>query len=412
MKKIIISLVIFLPFFASCKIQEAEAPKIDFSAASPWKIEVRHGKGTVNWNPQTGIGDCEYLKIESEDESDVLFYQTLNLKPGHVYRISAEYKTTDVTGTHGAAIWLKDTWINSAIKNGTTDWQKYSLVFLTPENGRADIAFRLWASSGAAHFRNPEIELLDFHSVSSEYLTFRVDKKHLADIRPETVADWLANMDRVYEKYVELIGKKPYDGKRITILGVEQYPWGWAVAGNPIIWYDRFIPSELANIQEKGDWSFGIMHEIAHNFNASDGYAIKGCNENWNWNEEMFANFRMYYAVETLNGAFLQRNKLYRGDEAKYFYKTDVGDSYDKLFPEGKFGHDALMYTFIRIKDEIGWEPFKKTFARAYDHKTEFVCDWDKFNYFLDLLSEYASFDVRATYLDGELETVRRHLQK
>ena len=153
------------------------------------------------------------------------------------------------------------------------------------------------------------------------------------------------------------------------------------------------------------------MHEIAHNFNASNGYAIKGCNENWNWNEEMFANFRMYYAVEMLDGAFMQ-NKIYRGDEGKFFYKTDVGESYDKLFPVGKFSHDALMYTLIRIKDRIGWEPFKKIFRHLYGNKTDFDNDWDKFNYFLDMLTEYASFDVRTTYLEGELDTVQKHLQK
>jgi len=391
--------------------QVVDQSKIDFSGKSPWKIEISDGEGTVNWNPETGTGDAEYLKIQLEKDADLQFYQTLKLLPGHIYRFSAEIKTQEITGTQGAAICLRDTWINSAIMKGSTDWHKQSIVFLTPEDGQIDVAFRLWAGSGTAFFRNPVIELLDFYSVSSKYIRFLVDAKHLTDIRPETISDWLTNLDKVYENYVELIGKKPYDGQRITILGVEQYPWGWAVAGNPILWYDRYINSSLKNIQEKGDWSFGIMHEIAHDFNAGDGYAIKGCNENWNWNEEMFANFRMYYAVEMLDGVFMQ-NKIYRGAEAKIYYQTDAGGSYDNLFPVGKFSHDALMYTLIRIKDKIGWEPFKKIFRRLYDYQTELDDDWDKFNYFLDLLIEYSSFDVRTTYLEGELETVQQNLQK
>ena len=70
------------------------------------------------------------------------------------------------------------------------------------------------------------------------------------------------------------------------------------------------------------------------------------------------------------------------------------------------------MYTLIRIKDKIGWEPFKKTFRWLYDNKTELEDGWEKFNLFLDQLTEYSSFDVRSTYLAGELETVRKHLQK
>ena len=38
------------------------------------------------------------------------------------------------------------------------------------------------------------------------------------------------------------------------------------------------------------DWCFGILHEIGHVFNIGD--------TSWNWNDEMFANFRMHYALE------------------------------------------------------------------------------------------------------------------
>ena len=407
-----IILTFLFPFLMAYPVMAQQKTKIDFSEKSPWKIEITNGEGTINRNPETGTGASEYLKIQSENGADAQIYQTLKLKAGQIYRLSAEVKTEDVKGRHGAAICLRDTWINSDLLTGTNDWQKRTLVFQVPDDGKADISFRLGDASGTAYFRNAEIELLDYYTTTSKYLIFKTDKKNIAEVRPETIKEWLNNLDQVYEKYVELIGKKPYNGKKITILGVEQYPWGWAVAGNPILWHNRYISSSLKNVQEKGDWSFGIMHEIAHDFNASDAWAIKGCNENWNWNEEMFANFRMYYAVEMLNSAFIQRDKVYRGEEAKLYYQSDAGESYDLLFPDGKFSHDALMYTLIRVKDKIGWEPFKKTFRRLYDHKTEMDDEWEKFNFFLDKLTEYSSFDVRTTYLAGDLETIRKHLQK
>ena len=412
----LILFLFLLPYSIAYPVDKNPEKGIDFSRNALWKNEIKHGEGTVNWNPQTGSENLEYLSLQSENGAVVQVYKTLQLKANQVYRLSADIKTVDVAGNQGAVICLRNTWINSEKLIGTNDWVRKAIVFQTPENGQVEISFNLgfngMTSTGTAYFNNPEIELLDYYTATSKYLTLRVNKETIADIRPSTIKEWLKNMDMVYEKYFELIGKKPYRGKKITILGVEQYPWGWAVAGNPILWHNRYIYSSLKDIEEKGDWSFGIMHEIAHDFNAGNDFAVNGKNTNWNWNEEMFANFRMYYAIEKLNGAFIQREKVYRGEEAKLFYQTDVGESYDKLFPEGKFSHDALMYTLIRIKDKIGWEPFKKTFHWLYDNKTELNDDWSKFNFFLDKLTEYSSFDVRSTYLDGELETVKQYLHK
>jgi hypothetical protein len=51
----------------------------------------------------------------------------------------------------------------------------------------------------------------------------------------------------------------PYNGNIITVLGVNTYPGGWAVAGNPILWYKPYINPELQVIESTGSWSFGIM---------------------------------------------------------------------------------------------------------------------------------------------------------
>lgn len=45
------------------------------------------------------------------------------------------------------------------------------------------------------------------------------------------------------------------------------------------------------------DWCFGILHEIGHVFNIGD--------TSWNWNDEMFANFRMHYALEKIMGKYI-----------------------------------------------------------------------------------------------------------
>jgi len=406
-------LFLFTTLLFSC----SQSPKINtisdliFSPDAEWQQEIKGNDAVFEWKKENGE---DILVIQSENGADAQLYQDVTLEPDQIYRLSGYIKTTDLENGHGAVICLYDTWINTEKLIGSNDWKKYVITFQTPEDGKIQIACRIGftgLSTGVAEFKNLKLEKLDLFELESEYIRLRIDHEDAAVVSKTTLENWLANMDKVYLQYYDLIGMKPFDGQRITVLAVEQYPWGWAVAGNPILWHKRYVPSSLKNIEDRDDWSFGIMHEISHDFNAAE-WAIKDVYESWNWNEEMFANFRMYYAVENLNGKFIQGDILYTGAEAKLFYKSDGSGSYDKTFPKGEFSHDALMFTLIRIKDVIGWQPFIDTFKWLYTNKTELTNDWDKFNLFLDKLEEFSDTKVRFTYLDGELDFIQKNLMK
>ena len=45
--------------------------------------------------------------------------------------------------------------------------------------------------------------------------------------------------------------------------------------------------SDLTNINNDDNWSFAMLHEIGHNFDF----------DNWNFDGEFWANFKMYYVM-------------------------------------------------------------------------------------------------------------------
>ena len=81
---------------------------------------------------------------------------------------------------------------------------------------------------------------------------------------------------------------------------------------------------------EFGDWGFGIIHEIGHAFSQGN---IKGSGR-WNWNDEIFANFRMSYALEACDGIMSQRDICYRGADVINYYKIFYDETIGAGIPE------------------------------------------------------------------------------
>jgi len=264
------------------------------------------------------------------------------------------------------------------------------------------------------------------------YVTFKAriftedESEHfLLDIEPELipiapcqVADWLINLDRYYEQLVDLMsGFVPFEGDKITIRSVseEEIGYAWARAGNPITWNNccGFIPNTFTAFANNGDWSFGILHEIGHNFaNYIGGYGSG--NNCYNWNEEMFANFRMYLALSKLSDAMVNMGGFRYGTE---FWDINVQEDY---FTNGagnnKATESGLDWTLVRLGDyyqqngDRGYWLFKQAFeiinTQLCGNNDRCMTQWEKFNYFLDILSICVGSDVRETYTTHELNLI------
>jgi len=204
--------------------------------------------------------------------------------------------------------------------------------------------------------------------------------------------DWITKLDSSYLAYEELVGGRPYGGKMITILEVSQYPGGWAVAGNPIKWHSPWIAPAFRQVNQ-GDWLFGILHELGHDFDLD---------YKWVWHGEFFANFKMVYVAERLKAKILQRGRWYDYTDPNgqtlddyYRWQAEQTGEVDSLYDW--FNHnDAATHKFLLVKNMIGWEPFKQTF-RAYQ-----ALPWErvpstaqgKLSLFVHYLEEYSGQEL------------------
>ncbi|NDV79068.1 fimbrillin family protein [Dysgonomonas sp. 511] len=392
--------------------------------------------GSASYGVGKGMNgsNCLILKSNSNDpDQDVeiaIAQKATGLTPGKSYIATAYIKTENVAGGSnstpgfvgiGAHISLEGSYVaKSASVIGTTDWTKVTLNIDVVDSDNIDLYLRLgnsWASSvGTAYFDNitfTENKNSSKYVAESEHIRLIIEKSERS-VSESVIQNWLENLDKMYNAYKELFsGRTPFGGKKNEIRSKKlEWDWMWAYAGYPIYWDKDWVSGELEWIKESGTWSFGIMHEMGHNFSAT----TEGMNGNnsWNWNEELFANFRMFYGLDKTGGVVgMQGGKTYIGGQIATYYKTDAGESYDNVFGQGKSGDgDCMLYTLIRIKNKYGWQIFIKAFDELYSlprntSEEDSWSKWQKFNFFMDTLSKYAGEDVRSTYTSTELNLIK-----
>ena len=397
-----------------------------FARTWTWSTDM---PGTVEDLPDGGVDGSGCVKISSSAKTALAVKHKLKgLHPGKLYRVSARMKCDSVQDGRGAVLYLDpegldQSWNASEFTYGTNDWAEVYMDFVPDRNGEAVICCGLgfpWGTynggkaSGTVWYDDVKVVPTPeeaIYSRESEHIVLRLDRDKVT-ISDAEVDAWLAMLDRTYEAYRELIGEVPFDGRKIMILntpGIE--PGYWALAGNPILWNSHVAVSKLLDrTVEFGDWGFGIIHEIGHVFSQGN---IKGSGR-WNWNDEIFANFRMSYALEACDGIMSQRDICYRGADVINYYKIFYDETIGAGIP--KNNGDALHYTFLRIKERYGWDVYKKAFRELYalgDSGQEGLnTPYDKFLFFLSYVSRAAGEDVvAATYTPEELALIEESLK-
>lgn len=371
-----------------------------------------------------GYKDSRCLCIAALDHTvDVAVVQRIKVVPGKNYKVSVKIKTSGVSGANpesGACISLNSAWsLKSKRVYGTTDWTTVSLE-LEPETDYLEIALRLGANSddarGVAYFDNVSISYNnDLYVQESEHLVLMCDKKYIS-ISESMIGEWLSKLDKVYEAYVELFsGRKPYGGNKIRIRSGSIN--AWAYAGNPIQWNENYITETLMSVK-KGDWCFGLMHELGHDF-APGHFTEFSATCAFDFNEEVMANWRMYYALEKLDGVVFNKDKIYHGKEVVALYRSDTPNSYDNIIRAGRCEEmgNGLTYCLWRIRDAYGWQVWIDTWDEIYRTRINSVMEssmnqWQKFDYLLTILSKHTpdGQDVRETFPDGELDLIKKYL--
>lgn len=389
-----------------------------------------------------GYKDSRCLVLSAEDKTcDVGFAQVIKgLVPGKHYKVTARIKTEGVTGagTAGAHVSLNYLWAPmSEGVMGTKDWTKVTLEFDATSDTET-ICLKLGSTTadvkGTAYFDNVVLsENHDLYIRNSKHLELVIDKKSVP-VSDQIIDNWLANLDKMYESYAELFGWTPYSGRTIQIRAANI--GAWAYAGNPIQWNKDYISSTLTTVG-KGDWCFGLMHELGHDYNPGhfeyeNSYFVP--TQAWNFNEEVFANFRMYYGLTHVEGAtvitdasvpdgmgkYEDKTMTFKGGEIKRMYKEYTSNCYDRTIGANVVAEmgNAICYCLCRIVDDYpwGWDAFKGAWEELY-HTQKIAGEdnwtrWQKFDYLLTILDKHTpnGISVRDTFTTHELTIIEKQL--
>ncbi len=385
-----------------------------------WKINRYHNgsKTKVEVVDGKGVNGSKAIKI-SQAAADgtccvAIERKLTGLEAEQMYRAMAYVRYENIPNNQGcgAVIFSPNTdqyWNASEYTYGTNNtYKKVFVDFLTDASGSATISLALgfWQgglanggrSTGVAYFDNVDVIKAtdnELYMRESEHMKVYWDPTKLT-CDDHYIDTWLSNVDKMYESYKELVNAVPQDGRQLKVLSTPgMYSGYWALAGYPILINNTpnsvALNTIIGEFTQMGTMSFGLMHEIGHVFNLGS--------TDWNWNDEMFANFRMQYALEMNNlGVYQQGNgdstkKVYTGREILNMYKQD----YDKTLPTGKLNDNAIHYLLARLAGDefIGWEPFKLTFDYMRKYGTSggnnINTNYDKFVYFVNRLSKFAS---------------------
>lgn len=386
------------------------------------------------------------IKITSNERAALKITKHITgLNPNTFYRVSAKVKTQDVKGDsvhgrymegRGAVLYLDvfdknsdQPWNASKFLYGTNDWQEVYMDFVSDEKGETYVSCGLGfpggtynggKSKGTVWYDDVKITETPKSALyirESKHTILAIDPKHVT-VDDKTVDEWLKCLDKAYDAYEELLGCVPYGGRKISILTTPGMEAGyWALAGNPILWNDNVnVKSVLEKFKSNKDWGFGILHEIGHVFSA--GTAIGDGYGSWNWNDEIFANFRMSYALDKYE-AVMSQNTFYMGDNIGYYKRA-----YKNCIAKGNLDSgDAIHYTLMRIAEIYGWDVYKKAFRELYatpdSELGRFKNNYEKFLCFMKYVSKAASeiagysVDVtRTCYTPKELEMIKAALTK
>ncbi len=381
-----------------------------YGNGSQTKVEVVNGEG------EGGSKALRISQAAADGKCCVAVERTLTgLKPDEMYRMTARMRYSNIAEGCGAVIfspndrqyWNASEWT----KGSKNSWTTATVDFMTDDNGQAKISCALgfWLSTiagggyatGTVYYDNISISKVtsrEHYMRESEHMRiyFLADRTSVTDEAADT---WLKKVDAMYEAYEDLVGAVPHDGRKLAILtsyGV--YSGYWALAGYPILWNANHgdMDETINEATTRNTISFGLMHELGHVFNVN--YTPKGGKRyysNWDWNDEMFANFRMQYGLEMTGNAVYQKGngdktqQIYRGREILNMYKQD----YDQTLPKGKLNDNAIHYLLARLAGEefIGWEPFKRTFREITTKSCPYSNKYDMFTYFVNTLSKHAS---------------------
>jgi len=177
-------------------------------------------------------------------------------------------------------------------------------------------------------------------------------------------------MQLAHDDMYHLVGRRGVAGS--TTIRSTRYIGAAGLSGNPILIAHANVTALMDDITRHGCWSFVVLHELGHNFEGGAWWTFDTGAHGAPSTREFAANWMVAYVMSRRNATITRYGRIYVGIAGyrQYFYATS-GGSYRNVFVHNiwdrnsyahRFSGNALLYTFLSIEAQIGWEPFRQTF--------------------------------------------------
>jgi hypothetical protein len=379
----------------------------DFEAAEGdrpafWQTEAAPGV-TARWEEQGGIDGSRCISLSATEPVNAVWDQSLQLAPYTAYLLKGYIRGAGLhaEGKYPASLGVTMWKAENGPKKETEslEWTPFEVDFATDPSGKVDVLCKLGVygdkSAGTVYFdnltleRNPDVETFE-----SRNFVLHLYRDEIALATRPAVEQMMANIDRVCDAYSELTGYAPQT-ERQSAWAPDKWSidaLGWS--GNPVLWTgDRKWIGE--NWPREGYCPEVFLHELAHNWDSS----------RWTFHGH-FCELKMAYALETLNLGIAEDGWT-RGKDTRHRWEFRTRRN------RGLGICDELVQTYrnLQIVDQVGWEPFKKTYRYFLALPEDQVPPdaWSKFRLWHDKVTEFSGFDTWSVYTPGEIEYAKAY---
>jgi hypothetical protein len=314
-----------------------------------WQIEAT-GTATAQWDPISGYAGTGGLGVRVPDDastSAVVVRQTLMLQPLTGYSLRARV-AGDNMRPRGEGFYLFQIVVRNGDRTYTVgphkqdrtdiDYAIYGSDFATGPDGRVDLELR---SAAAGHYLVDQVSIACSDRAQrymGSELTLTVYDNQVMSATPTGLEKAIGNVEQALGAFTDFTGQ--------TFAKPSAFPSVVAATearGNPAIFGDQ--PSAAL-------WSFpgylppSLTTALARDFDRPA----------WLFEDDL-ALLSVYFAAESKD--LTLSDEMSRGKNARAPYEK----SYQASWKMGGCPDGAgFVYKNILLRDQIGWEPFKKTF--------------------------------------------------
>jgi|GEM_PF-4752060 len=426
---------IFIIFLFNTVVYSSHNEIIDFESLSNLELFPAYNKQNINLETNKGVNNSKCISITHTSSGLSQFsYTFTGLDDETRYSIDIDCKASNVILVDspenfgfGIQFWLNDvpTPDNLSAKtfiSGSFDYKTYTISGY-PKNGELKIVFELRNSTGTAYFDNIILTPINTNNIVSDKgnILLKADNDIInAFGSVEDTKLWVNQIQLAYDDLNDLTSVIPTTQNNaiiIDLLSDDEVSLGIYTHSSEggIIYFSKsqFITNiqNRKNIGTDTDWIFAMLYQLGLQFNFSEA---------WTFERTLFSYLQLAYVLDKNEISY--KPNLMELSEYEILKEQNLGiegsykwhcDNLQGYLGEGSFYSNGIQtnystygaaYTFLQIKNEIGWDAFKYSFEllhSTYGKNNNFT-NLEKFNLFITTLSNTSQTNIQSLFSTKE----------